>query len=131
LPNILIVDDSPAVRRSLRALLEGRSDWQVCGEAENGREGVDKALQLSPNLIVLDLSMPVMNGLQAARELRRLMPQVPVLLFTTFCNSVIEQEALASGVRAVRSKADGIESLCQSIQDLLSAGPASSATMAS
>jgi DNA-binding NarL/FixJ family response regulator len=119
LQNILIVDDSPVVRRSLRSFLEAHAGWEVCGEAENGREGIDKALQLSPQLIVLDLSMPVMNGLQASRELRRLLPQVPVLMFTTFCNPQIEKEALASGVTAVRSKSEGIESLYDSIRHLL------------
>ncbi len=117
--NILIVDDSAVVRRSLRSLLEGRTGWCVCGEAENGRQGIDKAMELSPNLIILDLSMPVMNGLQAASELRRLLPRVPVLLFTTFCSPQIERAALASGVTAVKSKSDGLESLYESIRHLL------------
>jgi DNA-binding NarL/FixJ family response regulator len=67
LKSILIVDNSPAIRRSLRALLEQPSDCEVCSEAENGRDGVDQALRLNPDLIILDLSMPVMNGFQAAR----------------------------------------------------------------
>ena len=117
--SILIVDDSPVVRRSLRCLLEERSGWQVCGEAENGRQGIDKAVALSPHLILLDLSMPVMNGLQAARELRRLLPKVPVLMFTTFCNPQIIKEALACGVTEVRSKSEGVASLCDSIEHLL------------
>jgi DNA-binding NarL/FixJ family response regulator len=93
----------------------------VCGEAENGREGVDEALRLCPNLILLDLSMPLMNGFEAARELRRLLPEVPVLMFTTFRDRHIEQQALASGIAAVKSKSESIESLFGSIQDLLKA----------
>ncbi len=116
---LLIVDDSPAMRRSLRTLLGLRANWEICGEAENGREGIDKALQLSPDLIVLDLAMPVMNGFQAARELHRLLPRVPLLMYTSFSGSEVEHEALASGVTAIRSKSDGIESLCGSIQELL------------
>jgi DNA-binding NarL/FixJ family response regulator len=121
LKSILIVDDSPVIRRSLRALLGRRGDWEVCGEAANGREGIDKALQLHPDLILLDLSMPVMNGLQAARELQRLLPRLPILMFTNFSSSQIEREAFASGVTAVKSKADSIESLYGSIQMLLNA----------
>jgi DNA-binding NarL/FixJ family response regulator len=118
---LLIVDDSPEIRRSLRVLLGHRADWEICGEAENGREGVDRALQLCPDLILLDLSMPVMNGLQAARELHRLLPKVPLLMYTSFSGSEVEHEALASGITAVKSKSDGIESLCGSIQELLEA----------
>lgn len=119
LKNILIVDDSPAVRRSLRALLGRRDDWEVCGEAENGREGIDKALQLHPDLVLLDLSMPVMNGFQAARELQRLLPRVPILMFTNFSNAQIEREAFAAGVTAVKSKSESVDSLFGSIQSLL------------
>jgi DNA-binding NarL/FixJ family response regulator len=121
LKSILIVDDSPVVRRSLRTLLERRADWNVCDEAENGREGIEKALQFCPDLILLDLSMPVMNGFQAAHELQRLLPKVPILMFTTFSNKQIEREALASGIAAVKSKSEGVESLVGSIQDLLNA----------
>ena len=118
---LLIVDDSPAIRLSLRTLLEQQVDWRVCGEAENGREGIDKALQLHPDLVVLDLSMPIMNGFQVARELHRQLPKVPLLLFTSFAGAEIEHEALASGITVVKSKSDGIESLCGSIQELLKA----------
>jgi DNA-binding NarL/FixJ family response regulator len=121
LKSILIVDDSPVIRRSLRTVLERRADWNVCDEAENGREGIEKALRFCPDLILLDLSMPVMNGFQAARELQRLLPKVPVLMFTTFNDTHIEKEALASGVTAVKSKSEGVESLVGSIQDLLNA----------
>jgi DNA-binding NarL/FixJ family response regulator len=99
-------------------LLEQRTDWTVCREAENGREGVDEALRLCPDLIVLDLSMPVMNGFEAARELQRLLPEVPI---TMFRDRHIEQQAWASGIAAVKSKSESIESLFGSIQDLLKA----------
>jgi len=73
---VLIVDDNAVIRQALGDLLKKESDFAVCGEAENGRQAIEKAQQLRPDLIVLDLSMPVMNGLGAARTLKRLMPGV-------------------------------------------------------
>lgn len=118
--NILLLDDSATIRHSLRALLEQKGDW-ICGEAENGREGVDQAVKNHPDLIVLDLSMPVMNGFQAARELRRLLPNVPILMFTTFNSGYVEKEALAAGVWGVYSKSAGTDSLYRAMLGLLKA----------
>ena len=117
--NILIIDDSPAIRRSLRALLEQCDEWKVCGEADNGRTGVQQALLLTPDLVLLDLSMPVMNGFEAARELQRTMPRVPILMFTTFSNAFVEKEAFAAGVTAVQSKSASLDSLFKKVQHLL------------
>jgi DNA-binding NarL/FixJ family response regulator len=116
--SILIVDDSAVVRRSLRYSFEQHSDWMVCGEAADGREGIEKARQLQPDVIILDLSMPVMDGLTAARELRRSQPDVPLLMFTTFKNPSLEKEAIASGCAAVISKSE-IHLLFRSIRNLL------------
>jgi DNA-binding NarL/FixJ family response regulator len=117
----LIVDDSRPIRSSLRSFLETRDDWVVCGEADNGRDGVDQALILNPDLILMDLSMPVMNGFQAARELKRLLPQTPILMLTTFDSTWLENEARASGINAVRSKSDGLELLSETMHALLEA----------
>jgi DNA-binding NarL/FixJ family response regulator len=111
---ILIVDDNPMVRTVLRRSLESVPGWQVCGEAGNGREGIEKAQQIKPNFIVLDLSMPVMNGLEAARVLSKVMPAVPMVLFTSFITHHLEEEALAAGVRRVVAKD-------KSLADLISA----------
>jgi DNA-binding NarL/FixJ family response regulator len=111
------VDNSPVVRKTLRQTLERQRGWEVCGEAADGREAIVKAQQLKPDLVVLDLSMPVMNGLEAARELRRLLPSVPLVMFTSFRTAHLTQEALSAGVSAVVSKAepgglvDGIQAL--------------------
>jgi chemotaxis response regulator CheB len=78
----LTVDDNSRIRQALCELFQRESDFQVCREAENGKGTIAKALELYPDLIVLDLSMPVMNGLNAARELKRLMPVVPIIMFT-------------------------------------------------
>lgn len=115
---ILIVDDSPLIRRSLRTSLE-QGGWMVCEEAENGRDAIVKAQQLRPDLIVLDLAMPVMGGLEAARELKDLMPTIPLVMFTTFSNPFLNKEALTVGVRAVIDKSKGAAPLISSIQQLL------------
>ena len=111
LPSILIVDDHSAIRRALRTAFECQPDFRVCGEAEDGADAIAKAQKLAPDLIVLDLHMPVMNGLQAARSLRELMPKVPLLMLTCYHSSAAEREALASGITAVFSKPDGMQNL--------------------
>jgi DNA-binding NarL/FixJ family response regulator len=115
---ILIVDDSAVLRKSLCAMLERHDGWEVCGEAANGREGVEKAQLLKPDLILLDFSMPVMNGLEAARELKRRLPSVPLLMFTNYGTDYLEKEALSAGVTAVMSKSGSVEALVSSIQAL-------------
>jgi DNA-binding NarL/FixJ family response regulator len=103
---VLIVDDSPVIRKTLRQTLEREDSWQVCGEAADGQEAIEKAQRLKPDLVVLDLSMPVMNGLEAARELQRLLPLLPLVMFTTFNTPKLTDEALLAGVRAVVSKSE-------------------------
>ena len=116
--SILIVDDSAVIRRTLRSCFEQNIAWKVCGEAANGREAIEKAQQLRPDLIVLDLSMPILNGLEAAHELRRISPSVPLLLFTSFKTPNLEQEAVAAGCSAVISKSE-LPLLLSSIHRLL------------
>jgi DNA-binding NarL/FixJ family response regulator len=103
---ILIVDDNLYIRRGLCALFQREEDFEVCGDAENGKEGVEKAQQLHPDLILLDLSMPVMNGLDATRVLKRVMPEVPVLMYSAFGDSLTEKEARSAGVSGFVSKSE-------------------------
>jgi DNA-binding NarL/FixJ family response regulator len=114
---ILIVDDSPVIRDRLRELLE-QTGWEVCGEAANGREGIERAQQLQPDLIVLDLSMPVMNGIEAAHELTRLLPSVPLLMWTDFQTAPLRWKALSAGVRTVVPKSQSPGDLVKNIQAL-------------
>jgi DNA-binding NarL/FixJ family response regulator len=118
--SILIVDDSPVVRHSLRSSLEQVPDWIVCGEAADGQEAIDKSKQLNPDLIILDFSMPHMDGLAAARELKRTQPKVRLLMFTTFKNENLEKKAIAAGCTGVISKSE-VQLLFRSIQQLLEA----------
>ena len=105
---ILIADDSPFIRKALCSVFEREEDFDVCGEAENGREAVDKARELHPDLILLDLSMPVMNGLDAARVLKRVMPEVPVIMYSAYSDSFTQREARSAGVSALVSKSEHV-----------------------
>ena len=115
---ILIVDDNAVIRRTLRNIFE-QEGWQICGEACNGLDAVEKAQELKPDLIVLDLSMPVMNGMEAAPRLRKILPRVPILVFSVYANAIPEEEVEAAGITAVVSKADNTRSLIKMARDLL------------
>jgi len=101
---ILIADDNLMVRRALRNLIETNSEWKVCAEAGNGREAIAKAFELRPDLIVMDFSMPVLNGIQAAREIGKQAPAVPMLLCTMYLTPQLSEEAQAAGFTAAVSK---------------------------
>lgn len=116
---ILVVDDNPAIRGALRRILEFNDEWKVCGEAVDGRDGIEKARELRPDLVVLDLSMPVMNGLETSRVLRESMPDLPVILCSLHSDELLQREASAAGVTAVVSKAHNMESLIQKARELL------------
>lgn len=105
---ILIADDSRPIRQLLRFFIEHNTNWQVCGEAENGQEAVQKVAELQPDAVILDLSMPVMNGLEAAREISRLDPKVHMVMFTMHTTEQLHREAKAAGIREVISKSDTI-----------------------
>ena len=107
---ILIADDDTAIRRLLRRLIENHADWSVCGDAADGQDAVDKAAQLSPDVVVLDLAMPQMNGLQAAREISRNLPDVPLLLLTVQqVSKELTREAAHAGFKGAVSKNTGSE----------------------
>src|ERR1700676_1634225 len=101
---VLIVDDHLAMRRAVTRVLESQSNVVVCGEAENGQRAIEEAERLKPDLIVLDLSMPIMNGLEAARILRGMRQSIPILMYTSFASSNLAAEAMAAGVSRVSTK---------------------------
>jgi DNA-binding NarL/FixJ family response regulator len=116
---VLIADDDAAIRRLLRRLIEGHADWSVCGDAEDGQQAITKAAELSPDVIVLDLAMPQMNGLQAAREISRTLPALPMLLLTVQqVSQELTREALHAGFRGAVSKNTGSE-VVRAIESLL------------
>lgn len=125
---ILIVDDSAPLRRMVRCCVEEKTDWLVCGEAENGEVAVRMARELHPDLVLLDLAMPVMNGLEAARRIASASPHPVMLMFTMQYSGQLLKEAEAVGIKEVLSKTDvGINHLLDSMRTLLKEPPADAA----
>ena len=116
---VLIVDDNESIRQALCELFQRQAGFEVCADAENGREAIEMAEQLLPDLILLDLSMPVMNGLDAARVLKRIMPTVPLIMYSAFGDSFVEQQARLIGISQVVSKSDPISVLLAKARNLL------------
>ena len=118
---ILLIDDGDAVRDVIRLFLEKRG-FQVCGEAADGVEAIEKAKNLKPDLIILDLAMPRMNGMEAASILSGIMPSVPIVLLTMYGDFMGASLAAATGIKAVVSKTDGLDKLVDRVQSLLCSG---------
>jgi DNA-binding NarL/FixJ family response regulator len=103
---ILVADDHEVVRQGVRSLLEAHPGWRVCGEAVTGREAVAKAIQNRPDVVVLDVAMPEMNGLEAARQIRRAVPTTKILVLTVYEVDQLVQEFIEAGVHGYLLKAD-------------------------
>jgi len=116
---IMIVDDNALIREGLCEILQREGDFDVCGTAANGKEAIEKAQQLHPDAIVLDLSMPGMNGLEAAGVLKKLMPSVVLIIYSVYQSEVVEQQARLVGISAVVSKSERVSALIYKIRDLL------------
>lgn len=109
---IAIVDDNPSIRKIIRSFIESHTDWEVCGEAGDGETAIAVAERLNPNLMVLDFSMPVKNGLDAARTIAKVCPSSVMVFFTAHANNQLLIEAGLVGIKAVIAK-DGNASLEQ------------------
>ena|ERR1700682_6133920 len=116
---ILIVDDLEHLRKMVRDFLEEELGFHVCGEAIDGFDAIEKAKKLKPDLIVLDLSMPRMNGIQAAPRLKKILPETPIILFTMHGGLMKGLNAREIGVDAVVAKDRGMSSLGERVQSLL------------
>jgi DNA-binding NarL/FixJ family response regulator len=103
---IFVVDDNPTVRRYLRGALEQHQGWRVCDEARNGQDAVNRFRKIRPDIIVLDFQMPGMNGLDAARIINQLSPEIPILMVTLYLSKQLAEEARKAGVRGACPKAD-------------------------
>ena len=120
--NILIVDDSPVIRRSIRYVIENGTDWNVCGEAENGQVAIEKAKQLHPDVVILDWQMPLMNGVEAAKQIRKMAPSPTMLMCTMHDSDRLAHDAHEAGIKEIFSKTDRVaERLVTALKELSAA----------
>ena len=115
---ILIADDHHVVRRRLKAMLLSQPGWQVCGEADTGRKAVAKAKRLQPDVAILDIGMPELNGLEAARRIRSVAPKTEILILTVHHSDQIVREVMDSGVRGYLNKSDSDRDLITAVENL-------------
>lgn len=115
---ILIVDDNPAVRRYLRAILEQQESWKVCGEARTGAEALHQVLNAPPDLVLLDYQMPDLNGVDIARQISEMFPQIPILMVTLHLSKQLAEAAREAGVKGACAKQD-IGSVVEAVDVLL------------
>ena len=120
---VLLVDDNATVRGAVRPLFDSHPKFEVCGEAEHGREAVEKAPKLRPDLVILDLSMPVMNGLEAAPLLIKILPNLWIILFSGHDSPEVRRLSRAAGIHAVVPKSNAVTHLVAQAEALLSEYP--------
>jgi DNA-binding NarL/FixJ family response regulator len=119
-PRIVLADDHDIIRRGIRSLLNATADWDICAEASNGREAVEKVLELKADLIIMDVSMPVMNGIDAARQIRKVSPTTKVVIFTMHDSPQITTAAKDAGAAACLTKTALGDQLQKVVAEILS-----------
>jgi DNA-binding NarL/FixJ family response regulator len=115
---ILVVDDHAVVRRGVRSLLESHEGWEVCGEATTGRDAVEQSRRLRPDVVVMDLSLPELNGLDATRQILKDAPNTEVLVLTMHHSEELARDVLQAGARGYVLKADADENLITAVDSL-------------
>lgn len=120
--SILLADDHGLVRRGLRAALEAQPNWRVCGEAQQGREAVAMAQQLQPDIVILDISMPELNGLEAARQIRNTCKKTRIVILTMHESEDLIREVLAAGAKGYVLKSDADTAIIQAVQAVNNGG---------
>jgi two-component system nitrate/nitrite response regulator NarL len=116
---IVVADDQEVVRKRVVATLMSRGDLEVCAEASNGKEAVEKVKMLNPDLVILDITMPELNGLDAARQIRSFAPNLPILILSVHKSRQVVEEAKKIGVRGYVTKGDAIQKLLLAVDTVL------------
>ena len=127
---ILVVDDHAVVRRGVRVLLESHEGWEVCGEATNGRDAVEQSRRLRPDVVVMDLSLPGLNGLDATRQILKDAPDTEVLVLTMHHSEELARDVLQAGARGYVLKSDADENLVTAVDSLRQHRPFLTSTVA-
>jgi two-component system, NarL family, response regulator NreC len=122
MPKVLVVDDHAFIRRGVRSILDPFPEWELCGEAENGKDAVKKTTELSPDVIVMDVSMPLLDGIAAAEIIKREHPDVHILLLTLHNSQELLRRAFRAGVRGYVLKADVDEELLRALRVVVGEG---------
>ena len=115
----LLVDDHESVRMGVAAILSSRANIEVCGEAANGEEAVEKARELKPDLIIMDVNMPVLDGIHSAKEIRAFLPEVPILFFSMHDGVYLVHEAKMAGGQGFVNKSDARATLLDAVDALV------------
>ncbi|HEY2462404.1 MAG TPA: response regulator transcription factor [Candidatus Acidoferrum sp.] len=115
MPRVLIVDDHAVIRRGVQGILQAFPEWEICGEADSGREAIRMAQFLKPEIIVMDVSMPGLNGLEATRIIRETSPQIKILLLTLHASSELVRTAFRAGARGYVLKSDAEHELVRAL----------------
>jgi DNA-binding NarL/FixJ family response regulator len=120
---ILIADDHDVVRTGLRAILEAHAGWQVVAEAANGKDAIAQALECKPDVAIVDYSLPVINGIEATRQIHARLPKTEILIFTMHDSDVLVEELLEAGARAYLLKSDAKQYLITAVESLVNHKP--------
>jgi len=121
-PKVMIVDDHAAVRRGVQSILESFPEWEFCGEATNGQEAVELAEELDPEIIIMDVSMPVLNGLEATRIIHGARPKTKILLLTLHSSTELVRSAFRAGARGYVLKSDAENELMRALNVVVGEG---------
>lgn len=116
---VLVVDDHESVRRGVCSILASRRDIELCGEAADGSEAIDRARSLKPDLIVMDISMPIMDGMSASREIRQILPSTAIIVLSMHDSSQLMDSARQLGLRGYVTKSEAATRLLQAVDSVL------------
>jgi DNA-binding NarL/FixJ family response regulator len=122
MPRVLIVDDHAFIRRGVQTILHPFPEWEFCGEADNGNDAIRMAVELKPEVIIMDVSMPGLNGIEAARAIRRIRPEVKIVLLTLHESADLVRTAFRAGARGYLLKTDAEQELVRALAVVVGEG---------